>query len=539
MSSIRKKVDIYVRLSDEDRYKKSKDDDSESIVNQKSMLLKYALEHEWEVINVYSDDDYSGADSTRPAFQKLLKDCENGVVDIVLCKTQSRFSRDMEVIEKYLHNKFIEWGVRFVSIVDNADTSIESNKKARQINGLINEWYLEDLSANIRKSLKNKREDGLYLGSFAPYGYMKDPSNKNKLLIDPVAAETVKLIFNLSKSGLGYIRIANILNEKGIITPTNYKKANGSKYVCRTAKFKEKTKWSQDTIYRILRNEVYIGNLVQGKRTYVSYKNHKSIINPKEKWTYSYGTHEAIIDMDTWNAVKKRLESNTKISRSIGQVYMLSRKVYCKECGCCFKRERYHLKDGHIPYLKCKGRLLASRDCDNNKAIRCDRLEKIILDEINKQLDLYYSVDELQRLYILQKKSLDSVTLSKSDALNNEKKLLEEKIAKKRDHYKSLYEDKLEGIISQEDFMIFKDKFVKEIEEYNKRLAIINDELCTIKEKENNIKTSKDIFEKYRHIDKLTKEIVDEFVDVVKIGKVNKEDKSRDIDIHLNIINLD
>lgn len=149
---MKNRVGIYTRLSDEDRFKRNKDGDSESIANQKSMLLKYALNKGWEVYNVYSDDDWSGADINRPQFQKLIEDYKNGHIDIVLCKTQSRFSRDMEVVERYIHNKFVEWGVRFVSIVDNAYTEVQGNKKARQINGLINEWYLEDLSDNIRPS---------------------------------------------------------------------------------------------------------------------------------------------------------------------------------------------------------------------------------------------------------------------------------------------------------------------------------------------------------------------------------------------------
>lgn len=536
---MKNRVDIYTRLSDEDRYKKNKSDDSESIANQKSMLLKYALEQGWEVINVYSDDDYSGADSNRPQFQKLLKDCENGVVDIVLCKTQSRFSRDMEVVERYIHNKFIEWGVRFVSIVDNADTANKGNKKSRQINGLVNEWYLEDLSDNIRNSLQNRREDGLFLGSFAPYGYIKDPNNKNKLLIDPIAAEIVKEIFNLYKSGIGYYNIATTLNKRGVLTPSNYKKENGSKYVCGKARFKEKTKWSQDTIAKILRNEVYIGNLVQGVKTYVSYKNHKSYIKPKNEWTYSYGTHEPIIDMETWNMVQSKFKSRTRVSRTTGEVYLLSKKIYCKECGGVFNRQIYHTKDGKVPYMKCKGVKLANRDCSNRESIRCEKLEKIILDELNKQLDLYYNVDELERLYVLQKKSLNSSSLLNKETLNNEKQMLQEKIDKKNEHYKALYEDKLEGIITQEDFIMFREKFLNEIEEYKNRIKIIDEELKSLKSKEENVESSREVFEKYRHINKLTKEIVDEFVDVVKIGKINKEDNSRDIDIHLNIINLD
>ena len=180
------------------------------------MLLKYAIEQGWEVVNIFSDDDYSGADNNRPGFKQLIEACENGKADIVLCKSQSRFSRDIEIIEKYLHNKFIEWGVRFVSIVDNADTDVEGNKKSRQINGLVNEWYLEDLSKNVRKSLQNKREDGQFLGSFAPYGYMKDPDNKNRLLIDPVAAEVVKEIFKMYKYGNGYYKIAKSLKDRAI-----------------------------------------------------------------------------------------------------------------------------------------------------------------------------------------------------------------------------------------------------------------------------------------------------------------------------------
>ena len=221
------KVGVYCRLSDEDRYKKNKNDDSESIANQKSMLLKYALERNWEVVDIYSDDDYSGAGAYRPDFERLIKDCESGRINLVLCKTQSRFSRDMEVVERYLHNKFVEWGVRFVSIVDNADTDNEANKKSRQINGLVNEWYLEDLSNNIKRSLKNKRDDGLFMGSFAPYGYLKDPNDKHKLIIDYNVAHIVKEIFEKSYNGIGYYKIAQSLNKREIPSPSMYKKEMG------------------------------------------------------------------------------------------------------------------------------------------------------------------------------------------------------------------------------------------------------------------------------------------------------------------------
>ena len=152
------KVAIYCRLSEEDRNKQVETDDSNSIQNQKAMLVQYSLEQGWEIYCIYSDDDYAGADRRRPEFNRLLQDAEARKFDIILCKTQSRFTRELELVEKYIHGLFPIWGVRFVSIVDNADTDNKGNKKSRQINGLVNEWYLEDMSDNIRSVLKNRRE---------------------------------------------------------------------------------------------------------------------------------------------------------------------------------------------------------------------------------------------------------------------------------------------------------------------------------------------------------------------------------------------
>ena len=148
------KVAIYCRLSEEDRNKQFETDDSGSIQNQKAMLMQYAMEQGWELYNIYSDDDYAGADRRRPEFNRLLEDAEKRRFDIILCKTQSRFTRELELVEKYIHGLFPLWGIRFISIVDNADTANKGNKKSRQINGLVNEWYLEDMSDNIRSVLK-------------------------------------------------------------------------------------------------------------------------------------------------------------------------------------------------------------------------------------------------------------------------------------------------------------------------------------------------------------------------------------------------
>ncbi len=188
------RVGIYIRLSDEDRDKKR--DESESIINQKMLLTDYAINQGWHIVGLYVDEDYSGVDTnrSRPEFQKLIKDAESKMFDVVLCKAQSRFTRDMEILERYVHNKFPEWGIRFVTVVDHVDTADKGNKKSRQINGLVNEWYIEDLSNDIKQILNAKMEEGEVIASFAPYGYIKSKNDKNIYEIDEEASEVVKLM---------------------------------------------------------------------------------------------------------------------------------------------------------------------------------------------------------------------------------------------------------------------------------------------------------------------------------------------------------
>lgn len=526
------KVGVYCRLSDEDRDKLNKTDDSDSIINQRSMCLKYACQFGWNVVDIYSDDDFSGAGTYRPDFERLIRDCESGKINLVLCKSQSRFSRDMSVIEEYLHNKFIEWGVRFVSIVDNADTSIEANKKSRQINGLINEWYLDDLSQNIRKSLKNKREDGLFMGSFASYGYERSEDG-HKLVIDPVAAEIVKKIFQMYADGYGYHRICEYLNNNNIPTRAVYKKQKGSKFVCSNCDLKT-VRWNPDTIAQILRNEVYIGNLVQGKSTYVSYKNHKQMKVPKKDWCRIENAHEPIIDMETWNKVQSILGTHYKVTKT-GQINYFTRKVYCSCCGKAFMRNVYSVKgekSGKRAYLQCKGNK-KFHICNNNKAIRMDKLEEILLNAINDLLDNYYDKNNLKELYeTSNQQNTDNKEII--NILNKEKSNLMKKIDDNKSYYRNLYEDKVKGVITEDMFSMMSADYLREIENMTKRIETIDSEISDLEVFKEEKKQADDILKKYKHIKELNKVILDEFIDKVYIGELDKETNTRDIEIEWN-----
>ena len=527
------KVGVYCRLSDEDRDKINKTDDSDSIVNQRSMCLKYADQNGWNIVDIYSDDDFSGAGTFRPDFERLIKDCESGKINLVLCKSQSRFSRDMGVIEYYLHNKFLEWGVRFVSIVDNADTSIEANKKSRQINGLINEWYLDDLSQNIKKSLRNKREDGLFMGSFAPYGYDRSEEDYHKLVIDPVAAEVVKKIFKMYADGYGYHRICEYLNNNNILPRSVYKKQKGSKFVCSNCDL-ETVRWNPDTVAQILRNEVYIGNLVQGKTTYVSYKNHKKKSVSANEWCRTLNTHEPIIDMETWNKVQSILGTHYKVTKT-GQINYFTRKVYCSCCGKAFMRNVYNVKSektGQRAYMQCKGNK-KFHICDNNKSIRMDKLEEILLNAINDLLDNYYDRNDLKKLYEIRQEQ-DTDDNNSINALKKEKEDLNKKISNNKTYYRNLFEEKVKGVISEDMFQMMSKDYFNEIENMMKRIEIIDKQIDELKVDKKEKKQADDILKKYKHIKKLNKVILDEFIDKVYIGELDKETNTRNIEIEWN-----
>lgn len=523
-------ADIYVRLSSEDRDKKHITDESESIQNQKTMLVNYCIEKGWQINGIYSDEDYSGADANRPAWNQVLKDCEEGRCSIVVCKTQSRFSRDMEMVERYIHGKFPEWGVRFVGVVDNADTSVKGNKKARQINGLINEWYLEDLSDNIKSTLYSKRKNGEFVGSFAPYGYLVDPDNKNHLVIDEVAAPVVKRIFDMYIHGSGYISIAKTLNNESIPPPCVYKKMLGSRYY--NGNYEKNSApsktWSDSAVYAILRRFEYTGALVQGRQEVVNYKTGKRRKKPESQWDIVENMHDPIISKETYYKVQEIRFSRGKGQKiPSGSCYSLAKKVFCGECGNTMWKMSYKLRDGRYNYLCCRTRKITDGLCKNEHSIRLDELESIVLGEINKLLDTYYDRKQIGKLEGPKKNK------RKEKSLTAQIKELEDTIKRNDSRMAQMYTDKLDGIITAEEFLSFREKYQNETLESEKRIVILKAKLSECNEK-NTPFDAESVLEKYRKIETLTFEIADEFISKIYVGK-SKKGKPREIKIEWKI----
>lgn len=523
-----KNVILYVRLSEEDKDKKTPEELSESIKNQLSMLLKHAKANRWVVVAIFCDEDYSGVDNDRPEYNKCLRFCEVGKTDIVLCKMQSRFTRDMEHVEKYIHGLFPQWGIRFVGKVDNADTVVKGNKKSRQINGLINEWYLEDLSENIRDVFRDKHANGQFTGPFAPYGYMKDPDDKNHLIPDPVASVVVKKIFDLYvNEGYGIHKIIKYLKEQNIPSPYEYKLMQGL-----NAKYNKESKehvWGRTTVGRILCNVVYIGHLAQSRTTTPSYKNKKVIYLPEDQWIVCKNTHEPIIDMDTWNRTQTIKENKARACKKHGVKNKYSGMIECECCHKNFKKISSPKENKDVEYFRCAEMSKPYHECDNSHSVRVDALDDLLCERINERIAKYKDLSVMNKVNI--KAILGDDTKNQVEALRIEKKDIEKKIAQKDNISQGMYEDLKVGIIDYDEYKIFKENFKNEKSALSSRLEIINKQLSEYDKAEVNFEEVGKLYEKYNSIKEVTREILNEFVERIYVGKYNKETDSREINI--------
>jgi len=517
------KVAIYCRLSDEDKNKKTEEEDSESIQNQKSMLITYAMEHNWEIHNIYSDDDYTGADRNRPAFKQLLKDAENRKFNIVLCKTQSRFTRELELVEKYIHGLFPVWGIRFVSIVDNADTENKGNKKARQINGLINEWYLEDLSENIKSVFKEKKSQGQHVGSFALYGYKRDPKEKGRIIIDEKAAQVVREVFSLFAQGYGKTYIARTLNERGTPNPTEYKRQQGLNY--HPSSPTNSNMWRYSSINAMLVNEMYRGNMVQGKSRNISYKSGKKIHLPKEEWIVVENTHEPIVTMDLWNKVQSMLKDRAKPFDTTGKVGLFTGKVRCLHCGYNL-RSMIHYNGKR--YLRCESRYFSAKVCIGSM-ISVDRLEKIVLAELKGLVAKY-----LQKDFIAQRVQFNNKLDEQKEALQSDIEAYRQKMAICSTGIKTLYLDKTKGLITDDEFIDLSRYFHKDKKLYESFIEDAEEKLIALDDKQQQAGDIYQVIGQYTNIEKLNRDIVLELIDYIEVGHRIEKTKDRPVKIHWN-----
>ena len=499
----------YIRLSRDDGDKI----ESDSISNQKKLLADYLKGRESLLIyDIYIDDGFSGTNYERPAFQRMIADIEGGKVNCVIVKDLSRFGRDYIDTGRYLERYFPERNVRFISVTDNIDSFEQAYDMLLPIKNVFNEQYARDISKKVHASMKAKQRAGEFIGAFASYGYKKSPADKNKLVIDEYAAGVVRKIFRLYIEGYGKARIASILNEDGIVCPSAYKRANGDNY--RNCNRLESTSyWTYSTINRILQNEMYIGNMVQNRKS--QRMRGKSKAQDKEDWIVVRGTHEAVIDEKTWNKTQDLLKRRTRSLDLNTNISVFAGFLKCGDCSrALVKKGRTSGHGEGIINYYCGTYVRSGRQYCTPHSIPYWILEKIILE------DLKVIMQSVDNLYEIVAQNQEAVLTAKQ-INNSEKNRLNTELEKVKKLKKAVYEDYRSGLISKEEFVTYR-------QDYLKKEELLERQLESIDKNQNGVVAN--IFEnpwikrllEFRTIEKLDRDIVAEMVHEIKVFENHK-----------------
>ncbi|MCI8547802.1 MAG: recombinase family protein [Bacilli bacterium] len=446
------KVAGYLRLSKEDGDK----EESDSIVSQKNIIENKLKElgKDFELVDFYIDDGYTGLNTNRPAFQKMLKDIESKKINAIITKDLSRLSRNSFEANYYIELYFLEKSVRYISILDNVDTFLKSsNNDMIQFKTLINDWYSKDISKKVKSGVWARKEKGLYLSSRAPFGYEKSKDNKNKLIINQNQAKIVKLIFEKFDNGEKQADIARYLEENKFLAPSSY----NDRGVLR----KNIYKWNS-SVRNILRNKIYLGHTEYGKRINLSYKSQKVKYMPRDEWKIIENTHEPIIDEELFERVQRKLRIEGK-TKSRKYEWLLNGLVYCKECGSqmilkveytssgTIKSKRLHCVEG----TRKNGKIFCNR---RSKGINEEIITKIVLKNIANKMGKITNTNEIENLILKQYN--ENNTKMYDDTIKN----LENQLTKIENNISSLYDDYRNELLDEDDYKRF---YKNEVERKN------------------------------------------------------------------------
>lgn len=497
------KIAIYLRLSKEDGDK----DESDSISSQRTLINNYIKSNmsDYEIIGEFIDDGYTGTNFKRPNFQKMIGLVDDEKINCIIVKDLSRFGRDYIGVGEYIEKYFPLREVRFIAINDGFDTyhSNSNDDFIMPIKNIFNAQYSKDISKKVKSSFRSLQSEGKFVGAFASYGYKKDETDRHKLIIDEPAAIIVRRIFELYNSGVGKISIARTLNDENIPCPSEYKRLNGLNYT--NGQRMELTKyWTYSTIHNILRNQMYIGNMVQNKcvRRIVRGKAKK---NDAENWIVVENTHEPIISKGVWNIAQSLLTKNTRQLKFDQNVGLFAGYVFCGNCGRAMSKITNHYKTKTATTYICGSyKRYGGGTCKRN-AVKIELLEQLVMDKLNEQIDKAGEIE-----YAAKKETRQTVSAKRL------KLMIEKNVRMKR----SLYEDYKEGILSKDEYLQYKS-------DYQKEEGLLRGQLSIIEQQ--NDKKHKEMSEwvkillKHRKITTLDRETLGEVLDKIIVTDKNGE----------------
>lgn len=510
------KVAIYLRLSKEDddlSCSSGAKSESNSISNQRKLIYDFMKLHpELELYDEYKDDGKSGSNFDRAEFQRMMKDIEAGKVNCVVVKDQSRFGRDYIDVGKYKEKIFPKLGVRFITINEGYDSlsATSSDDLAFTINSFVYDFYIRDISTKIRTNLTAKKQNGEYAGAFVAYGYVKDSNDKSKLVVDQFAADVVRDIFRWKIEGLSPQNIAVRLNELGIPSPAEYKKLSGSNYKT-SFQTSSKAVWSHVSVRRILKNEIYLGVMIQGKRTTPNYKTKTVVTKAESEWLRVEGTHEAIISVRDFELVQELLRDDTHCRAGDVTVPVYAGRIYCGDCGATAVRKTVSYAGKRYVYYVCNANKHDKTVCSRH-SIREDILGQVIYQTVRHQIDLLLDVDKALRQF--ENLSWEKHKLKQLDASIE---IQEEVVRKNNTLRPGIYEDLRAGLLDRSEYESLKKELAERIAEATAAIEKLNKEKREILDGVSKQQSWIEQFRQYENVTELTRPMVIHLIERINI----------------------
>ncbi len=510
-SSVPKKVwktALYLRLSRDD----GTDAESNSIASQREILKEYVNRYpDMEIVDIYADDGYSGTNFDRPDFNRMMNDVYAGKVNCVLVKDLSRFARNYTEAGTYLDKIFVKLRVRFIALNNQLDTGMAGVNPFNQlvqvgITNIMNEGQAAITSVNVRGTLNLRRKQGKFIGSFPTYGYLKDPDDNHRLIIDEETAPIVRMIFERFIAGESIIGITKDLNEMGVPNPSMYKKQKGLNYRHPSGRSNDGL-WPDSSVRRILQNRMYVGDMVQGRNTTYSYKIKQCRAIPEDEWIVVENTHEPIIDRETFDNAQALFNRNIRKSPKKNSVDLFSGLVRCADCKRVMNKKTNQHPYGTYHYYRCVTARKLKKSACTNHTIRIDKLEGAVLLTIQNMINTATTMSEL-----LNKINNNSTRIKESSHIQKALKVQISEREKLVSMITDLYPDWKSGVITADEYQMLKERL-------NERLRIVDEKIASLNKSaeqfQSGITEENEFvarFKKYGNIECLTRPLLTELV---------------------------
>lgn len=522
---------LYCRLSSDDAYL----GESGSIKTQRSLLTQYCKENNIPVYDVYTDDGFSGTNFERPAFKRMLDDLESHKANLVIVKDLSRFGREYAQMGMYIENDFEDWNIRFISIGENIDTLNGTDEILMPITNVINSQYAKECSRKTKQAHRALAKEGKFIGSRAPFGYIKDPKDRHHLIVDEEAASVVRSIFKMFCNGIGYVRMTKILREKKILNPQAYfNKSNPDYY--KSDYWRQNFDWHATSIRVILNNPVYLGQTTFGRTKVKGKTKKKKVATDESEWIVVENTHEPIIDKATWNLAHDIMKNRRRETKS-GETQMFAGLVKCSDCGSALNVSR-NAKTGKYTSFSCWVYKNYGKERCTSHAIGYKTLYNIVLENIRRQAECA-SVQKEKYLEMLKNQMAEKATQD-IKSVKNELKKINKRIAQLEKILNKLYEDRALEKITEERYLLMNTNYENEYNELKERQNVITQQIEKIETTECNAETFTNLIEKYLNITELNARILNELIEkiVVHEKEVINGEKYQMVEIYYKFVGM-